>query len=361
MKSWYEYSRDVQHKIYENFTMHVSDTEMIHLTSLAIVLQNTIDSPVFGDERKTIFRPIYITYLERTVNELATAHDWKQCASERIRLRKLENSVFSDRGLGIASDPLRTPQKSEQADEKESNSSTIVEVDECESCYEFDSHAQLLRLSRARLQLFIGCQTKMRAHSLLYDMVALYVRLRHLGRQPNDVDIYLFFQTTYALTRLHDANYIYLTNRTKNRYFTLWLMFFVEYYMDSTLVWEDYSTLVSFISVDQKTNHLSMDNVRELNTRTLRQLFTLMTSLLFVRRQQIPDSCLHVSNHPDTWDAFVRQINQSSEVMKLRKAYFYAPFLFTLDIHKTIAETDTDATMDRASDSNEILTFSICN
>lgn len=306
--TWYNHSKDVQQKIHRDFMSFIEDDDMIHLTALVIIIQLTIhSSPSTSQERKTIFSPLYITHITKTIKELEAKHNWIQCASERRRLKAL------DEKLDI-----------ENKETKETKETKEIDLDECEDCYEFDSHVQLLRMSRLRLQLFVACRipSSQPHRSLLYDMAALFVMLRRESSSENTIDIYLFFQVVYALTRLHHLNFIYLTNQTKNRYFTLWLMYFVEYSYDLSFFWDDYSKIVSF------------------GPNKLSNIFRLLTALLFVRRQTIPDSALHVVNSKESWNVFVDQINQSYEVAKLRKAYSFRGFLFPLDVEKTIRESE---------------------
>ncbi len=322
MKSWYEHSKDVQQKIHRDYAVFVSNEDMVHLTALVITIQISIQSKV--DDKKTIFSRLYITHLEKCLRELAQKHNWKLCAQERIRLKKLEQQT------------LQTPPPPNETPPTETkHAPVLVEVDDCEHCYEFDSHVQLLRMSRLRYQLFSACHvpSTQPRRNLLYDMTALFVMLRRESRcDAKDTDIYLFFQVVYALTRLHHANYIFLTNATKNRYFTVWLMFFVEYSLDSLFYWEDYFKIVPFLPIATSTETQQK--------MQLQHAFRLLTSFLFVRRQPIPDSCLHVTKNPESWDVFVDQINQFTEVVNLRKAFSHNASLFTLDIRRAIVESD---------------------
>lgn len=262
-----------------------------------------------------------VTYIEKNLYELEEKHNWKTCARERLQNKSRTTNDTKDEAV-------------------------LMEVDDgvhCDRCYEFDSHVQLLRLSRLRYQLFLACRvpSTQPRRSLLYDMAALFVMLRTESRRdPNDVDMYLFFQVTYALTRLHQFHFIYLTNQTKNRYFTLWLMYFVEYSLDSVIYWDDYYKIVSFVNARfPYETVLTEEQMRKQHKCQLQKVFRLLTALLFVRRQQIPDSCLHVAKHPESWDAFVDQINQSYEVAKLRKEYSFSGFLFSMDVRRIMEET----------------------
>ena len=171
---------------------------------------------------------------------------------------------------------------------------------------------QLLQLSRLRLDLYEHCYEYSPRHTLLLSVAWAYAQLRKVSN--NDIDIYLFLQTTHALVRLHDRHCILLSKHTKSRYFNIWLMYFAQSHTDHLFSVECWRRILSFPSDD-----------------VVRDMWTLSLSLTFVRRFVVAPQSLCLELDPDSRTSFVDHINRLPEVAKLRRNYNYTPFLFNLN------------------------------
>lgn len=283
MASWSLSARQVQSKL-RSKNITISDTEIVHIAALAIMIETCIHTTThattsFPTDHATIFQKTYQIQLRMLIYDQTKDHNLFDCAQKR----QTDNETKDDAA--------------------------------CVLCDRLDNHIQLLRYTRARFDVYCGCFQLMHPRTLLYEMTLLYVLLRNASKRQ--IDVYLFLQTTYALLQLHHRQTIFLTPNTKNRYFALWLMYFVRFYTDFNVVFEDWHANVPFGSVQQ-----------------LGQLWISLCSLLFVRRYVVPSDEIFLSKSHEKWIAFVAQLNRNVEIVNLRKAFCHAPFLFNLDVTK---------------------------
>lgn len=240
-----------------------------------------------------------------------------QCAAKRLQHRKLELSVVGavdaeqqKHDDDLRPDPMGFPKTYAPPN-------ATLEQDDCFDCYRLDARLQFLRFSHIRLDIYDGCHKFLPTHTLLHTMAVLYQHLRPY------TDLYLFLQITFAVTRLHALGAILLTRHTKNRYVALWTMFFVHYYTDYTFSANQCNALVPFETPDQ-IEHLAIQ----------------IGNLVCVRRNVIASNDLFLARDPDQWTSFVDQINQTPEVVQLRKDFYSAPFVFNLDVKKAVQQDD---------------------
>jgi len=270
-----------------------------------------------------MFANSFITTVERHVRELETKHPMFTCAFKRQDFCKREHELCPDAvsPKPVAENKLVLPDPDGFRKSDSTKANITVELNDCFECNKLDEHVQLLRLSRLRLDLYEHCYEYSPKQTLLLTMAWTYAQLRNVSNY--DIDIYLFLQTTHALTRLHDRHCILLSKHTKSRYFSIWLMYFAQSHTDHLFSVECWRRILLMPSDD-----------------ILRDMWTLSLSLTFVRRFVVAPQSLCLELDPDHWTSFVDRINRLPEVVKLRHSYNYTPFLFNLNPHEFLDKED---------------------
>jgi len=375
---WYTYAEKIRHRHASRFgdAFLLSDFDLIHITSLVVILNHTISDS--EKETRQEFSPTHIETMQTKLDE-ARQHNMSKCVEKRQHMKALERKLMpsvsdtpTKSGTGIFSiwKSPQTPKRPEWLPEQLPNfpkhpRDEIVELDECHHCMHIDNLSKQVRISELRVNLFSFCVTQSR--NLLHHMLWMYTVGK--TKYSRDVDVYLFFQLVFAMLRLHDAKYIFLRQDTVCGYFILMFQYFMEYYADHTV---DLNELMAgvFPPGDPPIQTNGVPYNRDLWIKEAQQTFAAHSIDLCVyffllkRDNSVIDSSLysgplgsdthnpskvgslcsgdflHVHKRPESWNRFVERINRSYEVTQLRRDYHYVPFLFTLDLEKMLIETD---------------------
>ena len=318
VSNWFPLTRHVRTKLSWN-NLFLSESEIVHLGALAIVLERHIQCT--QDTHRELFQPAYIEDLESAVDLQWTHHPMFSCAVKRLwfRQRELELMPNSKQPVVVVpADCIPDPCGFYGA-----NNTVVVDDDDCFECNRLDEQIQLLRLSRIRRTIYEECYQETPRQTLLHTIAIMYVYLRNASY--NSVDMYLFLQVTFAMTRLHSSCHaILLSKQTKNRYFALWTMFFIHYYTDSILTAETCQHCVAFDSLAQ-----------------IRTLSVMIGNLVCVRRHNVNTRDLFLARDVDQWTMFVDELNRMPEIVKLRTHWNHAPFVFNLDV-KTFVRREAE-------------------
>ena len=141
-----------------------------------------------------------------------------------------------------------------------------------------------------------------------------------------------------ALIRLHHNQFIHLTKETVCGYFIFMFQYFMEHYAEITVKIHYLTTLEGCVRF--------ADNGKMYVNHCID-----FAVLLWRLPQDVHQYALNIHKHPSSWNQFVDQLNQCHEVIKLRRDYLYAPFLFTMNIEKAIRDTNSHNDDDMLIDS----------